>query len=73
MLNFNLDDGDVASWGAPDSRLNVGDLLFCTQFVIGLKEPTNDDLAHGDLYPVGAPDGVIGLSDHAQLMKLVLE
>jgi len=72
-LNYNFNDGDVAPWGAPDSVLNVGDLLVCSQFVVGLKEPTNNDLAHGDLHPVGAPDGVIGLSDYVQLMKLLLE
>ena len=71
-LNFNYDDGDVAPWGAPDTEVNAADLLVCLQFVLGLKDPTNEDLAHGDLYPTGAPDGVIGLPDYIQLQKLVI-
>ena len=39
--------------------------------MLGLKDPTNEDLAHADLYPVGAPDGEIGLSDFIQLQQLV--
>jgi cytochrome c2 len=71
-LNFNYDDGDIAPWGAPDSKVNVADLLVCAQLAVGLKEPTNEDLAHGDLYPTGAPDGKIDLFDYYQLQKLLL-
>jgi hypothetical protein len=71
-LHFNFDDGDVAPWGAPDSIVNVGDLLVLAQFAIGLRDPTNEDLAHGDLYPIGAPDGEIDLSDYLQLQKLLI-
>jgi hypothetical protein len=71
-LHFNFDDGNVAPWGAPDTQVNSADLLVCMQFVLGLKDPTDEDLAHGDLYPVGAPDGIIGLPDYIQLQKLVL-
>ena len=71
-LHFNYDDGNVAPWGAPDTEVNVADLLVCMQFVLGLKEPTNEDLAHGDLYPISAPDGRITLPDYIQLQKLVL-
>jgi hypothetical protein len=71
-LNYNYDDGNVAPWGAPDTEVNGADLLVCLQFVLGLKDPTNGDLAHGDLYPPGAPDGEIGLPDYIQLQKLVL-
>jgi hypothetical protein len=70
-LNYNYEDGDIAPWGSPDSTVNAGDLLVCLQFVLGLKDPTNEDLAHADLYPVGAPDGEIGLSDFIQLQQLV--
>lgn len=72
-LNFNFDDGDVAPWGAPDSKVNVADLLVCAQLAIGLKQPTNEDLAHGDLHPAGAPDGKIDLLDYFQLQKLLLQ
>jgi len=71
-LNFNYADRNVAFWGAPDTDVNGADLLVCLQFVLGLKTPTNEDLAHGDLYPIGAPDGQIGLPDDIQLQKLVL-
>jgi hypothetical protein len=71
-LNFNFDDGDLAPRGAPDTMLNAADLLVCMQFVLGLKAPTNQDLAHGDLHPSGAPDGIIGLPDYIRLLKLVL-
>ena len=70
-LNFNFDDGGLAPWGALDSRLNVADMLVCMQTVLDLKVPTNLDLAYADLYPVGAPDGIIDLSDHLQLNTLV--
>jgi len=72
-LNYNFDDGDVAPWGSPDGLVNVGDMLICTQLMLGLKTPTADNLAHGDLYPVGMPDGVIGLPDYVQLLKLIFE
>jgi hypothetical protein len=70
-LHFNYTDGNVAPWGAIDAEVNVADLLVCLQFVLGLKTPTNEDLAHVDLYPVGSPDGEIGLPDFIQLQKLV--
>ena len=72
-LNYNFDDGDVAPWGSRDGIVNVSDMLICTQFMLGLRTATADDLAHGDLYPVGMPDGVIGLADYIQLLKLVFD
>jgi hypothetical protein len=72
-LNFNHADGDVGPFGARDTYVDVSDLLVCAQFVMGLKEPTNEDLAHGDIHPFGAPDGEIGLGDYIQLQKLLLE
>ena len=70
-LNYNYEDGDIAPWGSPDSTVNAGDLLVCLQLVPGMKDPTNEELAHADLYPAGAPDGKIGLSDFIQLQQLV--
>jgi len=66
-------DGNVAPWGSPDSVINAGDLLVGMQFVLGVKAPTNDNLAHGDLYPIGAPDRQINISDYMQLLKLVFQ
>ena len=37
--------------------------------VLGIKPATNLELAHADLYPVGAPDGLITLSDYILLLK----
>jgi hypothetical protein len=71
-LHFNYEDGNVAPWGARDQKTDVGDLLVYAQFLIGLREPTDEDLAHGDLHPIGAPDGKIGLSDYFELQKLLI-
>jgi hypothetical protein len=35
------------------------------------EQPSTEALAHGDLYPSGAPDGEIRLPDCIQLQKLV--
>ena len=56
----------------PIPPLNAADLLVCIQFVLGLKVPSNEDLAHGDLYPAGAPDGIISLPDYIRLLKRML-
>jgi hypothetical protein len=72
-LNYNFDDGDVAPWGKPDGIVNAADMLVFTQFILGLKTPTADDLAHGDLHPAGMPDGIIGPPDYMQLFKLIFE
>jgi hypothetical protein len=71
-LNYNYDDGNVAPWGNPDSQVNAADLLVCLQFAFGIKTTDNEDLAHGDLFPVSGADGVIDLRDCIQLQKLVL-
>jgi hypothetical protein len=71
-LDFNVEDGDLAPWGSRDTFINVGDVLVCLQIALDLRTPTNEDLAHGDLRPAGAPDGVIGLADCMQIQKLLL-
>jgi hypothetical protein len=38
-----------------------------------LIETTLLEMTHADLYPVGAPDGAIDLSDYIQLQTLVLQ
>ena len=60
-------DGDVN-----DSKsVNVGDLLLILQVV--LKEPVTPGIDPGraDLYPSGAPDGIINLSDLILLQKMI--
>jgi hypothetical protein len=64
-LLVNHEDGIVAPYGAPRTATtpNVSDLLVTLQLVLGLKAVTDLELAHVDLYPAGAPDGAITLSD----------
>ena len=38
-------------------------MLVCQQMVLGLKAASNEDLAHGDIYPGAAPDGKLSLAD----------
>jgi len=70
-VTFNYDDGNVAPYGSPDEKVDTGDLLVGIQLVLGIKEITNLEKAHLDLYPVDAPDGEITLSDYLLLQKLV--
>ena len=70
-LDVNEEDGDVAPYGSPNTIIDAGDLLVGIQLVLGVKETTNLERAHLDLYPVGAPDGEITLSDYILLQKLV--
>jgi hypothetical protein len=70
---YNYEDGDVAPYGSPDSETNAGDVLVCMQLVLGIKPVTNLELAHVDLYPVDAPDGVITLSDYLLLLERFLQ
>jgi hypothetical protein len=61
----------VAQLGSPDSNITTGDYLVMLRIVLGLVTPGDTELAHGDLYPVGAPDGVIDLPDLLQLLQLL--
>jgi hypothetical protein len=70
-LNFNYEDGNVAPYGSPDTEANAADLLIGMQLILGIKTTTSLELAHMDLYPAGAPDGEITLSDYILLQKLV--
>ena len=70
-LNFNFEDGDVAPYGSPDTIINSADLLIGMQLVIGIKPVSDLEKAHMDLYPPGAPDGEINLSDYILLQKLL--
>jgi hypothetical protein len=67
-LTVNLGDGDMNA----DGSINAGDLLITTRIVMGLLTATETHLAHGDLYPAAAPDGVINIQDLILLQKLLL-
>ncbi|MEN8106603.1 MAG: metallophosphoesterase [Pseudomonadota bacterium] len=69
-LTFNFDDGDVAPRDNPDGNINAGDYVVMMRIVLGLVTAGDTELAHGDLYPPGAPDGEIGLPDMLQLLQL---
>ena len=70
---YNYEDGNVAPYGSPDSESNAGDLLVCMQLVLGIKPVTGLELSHADVYPVGAPDGAITLSDYILLLQRFLQ
>ena len=72
-LQYNYEDGIVAPYGAPRTATtpNASDLLVCLQVVLGMKPVTDLVLAHADLYPAGAPDGDITLSDLLRLQQLM--
>jgi hypothetical protein len=67
-LLYNFADGDVVT----NSSVDAGDLLYTMQIILGLREETDHARAHVDLYPTGAPDGVINLPDYLLLLQLVL-
>lgn len=71
-LVFNYNDGDVAPPGNLDGVVNVADLVVVMRAVLGLAVIDDVLLGHADLYPVGAPDGVIDLRDQLRLLPLIL-
>lgn len=69
-VSFNFEDGDVAPYGLPNAVVDTGDLLVGLQLILGIKPTTDLEKAHMDLYPSGAPDGEITLSDYILLQQL---
>jgi hypothetical protein len=65
-LLFNFNDGDIVT----DGDVNAGDYLIAMRVVLGLTPVTNDMLAHIDLYPDSAPDGLITIQDLILLLQL---
>jgi hypothetical protein len=51
--------------------VDAADYVVAQQIVLGKIQPTAQDLARGDLYPPGAPDGVIDLPDMLLLLNRV--
>ena len=51
--------------------MNAADFLVMQLIVLGIEPATAAELEHGDLYPVGEPDGVINLSDLLLLFPLL--
>lgn len=67
-LDFNFADGDIVT----DGNINAGDEVVMVRLVLRLVQPDNTDLAHGDLYPPGNPDGMINLQDLLVFKQLLL-
>lgn len=61
-------DGDVNG----DGSLSLVDLLLAQRHVLGVIELAPDQIARGDLYPVGSPDGQLTASDLLLIQKAVL-
>jgi hypothetical protein len=64
-LLYNYADGDVDASGTVD----VADALIATQIASGLRTPTTVHLQHGDVTPMGAPDGFIDLPDALMVIR----
>lgn len=63
-INALLPDGSLFG-----GAVTVLDALKALQFAVGLISPTPDDLFHGDIAPLGAPDGRIDVSDCLLILK----
>ena len=51
---------------------NLSDAVKALRIVVGIITPTADDLRHGDVAPLGAPDGKIDLNDVLLIMRNVV-
>ena len=63
----NYADGDLNA----DGLVNAGDYLIGSRIVLEMLTATPVHLSHGDMYPVGSPDGTINLSDLILIQKAV--
>lgn len=61
-------DGIFNGTRVPD----ISDALKALRMAVGLITPTQDDLLHGDVAPLGAPDGKIDISDALLIMRNVV-
>jgi hypothetical protein len=64
----NAPDGDINNSGSVDA----GDIVVVTRIVLGLLVPDTTDYQHLDVYPPGAPDGKIDMSDLLLMMQMAL-
>ena len=73
-----IPDGDVAPLGSRDGRVNIGDALVTLRFALGLETPSQEDLCHADVAPLGAdgmpnPDGRITIGDALVILRKALQ
>ncbi|OAQ20910.1 dockerin type I repeat-containing protein [Thermosulfurimonas dismutans] len=70
-------DGDVAPLGNRDGQVNIGDALVALRFALGLERPSDEDLCHADVAPLGQdgkpqPDGKITIGDAVVILRKAL-
>jgi cytochrome c peroxidase len=65
---FVLPDGIFNGTKVPD----VSDAIKALRIAVGLITPTANDMLHGDVAPLGAPDGKIDLADVVLIMRNVV-
>jgi cytochrome c peroxidase len=65
---FVLPDGIFSGTKIPD----ISDAIKALRIAVGIVTPTADDLLHGDVAPLGMPDGKIDLSDVVLIMRNVV-
>ncbi|MBT8121172.1 MAG: VCBS repeat-containing protein, partial [Gammaproteobacteria bacterium] len=64
--------GDVAPYGAPDGRLDAGDLGVMMQFLNGVKQPDSIEKMTVDVAPYRSPDGKLDINDYLLVQKVLL-
>lgn len=55
-----------------DGTVDVADLALLEQMALGVITPTFTQLSHGDVAPVGNPDGVIDAVDVDRLGQIII-
>ena len=61
--NTSAVSGDLAPLSAPDSQLNVADVVILQRFLNGELIPTPAQKILADVAPVGNPDGILNIAD----------
>jgi hypothetical protein len=67
-LTVIIPDGNFKTSG----NVDISDALRALRIAVGIIQPTADDMLHGDVAPLGAPDGVIDIADAVLILKKVL-
>lgn len=64
-ITFIAPDGLITG----GSVVNIGDALKALRIAVGIIQPTLDDMLHGDVAPMGAPDDRIDAGDALLILK----